>query len=405
MTLPFLTSDIPGIGGMIRCRLEDFIVEELPLYEPCGQGAHVYCEIEKKGLTTFDAVDRIARALGIPSREIGYAGIKDARAVTRQMISISAADEQAAAGLRIAGVSVLRVARHVNKLRLGHLRGNRFIVKVRGSAAADVETAGRVLDALRRRGMPNYFGPQRFGRRHDNHLLGAALLRGDAEDLLRRLLGSPDAALDDAQTMGARRAFDRGDLQQAMRLWPRRCGMERRVLHRLIRTGSAASAAGAIDQRLRRLWISALQSEMFNAVLARRIDTLDRLMPGDLAYKHDNGACFRVEDAAAEQPRCDAFEISPTGPLAGYRMTMPEGEPLDIERGVFAEISIDPADFRVAGRLKVKGARRPLRVRPEEVSVVAGADDAGEYLQFSFALPAGAFATALLREIFKRDIA
>jgi len=404
MNLPFLTSEIPGIAGIIRSRPEDFFVEELPLYEPCGQGQHVYCEIEKTGLTTFEAVDRIARALGISARDIGYAGIKDARAVARQTFSISGIDEQAVAALRIAGITVRRVARHGNKLRLGHLRGNRFVIKLRGVVPADAARAQQVLQIVERRGMPNYFGPQRFGRRQDNHLLGAALIRGDAEDLLRLLLGNPDSSLDDAQTMGARKAFERGDLRQAMHLWPRRCGMERRVLHRLLKTGNPEKAVAAIDERLRRLWVSALQSEAFNEVVSRRIDSLDRLMAGDLAFKHDNGACFRVVDAAAEQSRCDAFEISPTGPLVGYRMTLPEGQPLEIERSVLAAAGIDPADFRDAGRLKVKGARRPLRVRPEETSVATGTDDAGEYLQLSFTLPAGAFATSLLREITKRDV-
>jgi len=404
MNLPFLTSEIPGIAGIIRSRPEDFFVEELPLYEPCGQGQHVYCEIEKTGLTTFEAVDRIARALGISARDIGYAGIKDARAVARQTFSISGIDEQAVAAVRIAGITVRRVARHGNKLRLGHLRGNRFVIKLRGVVPADAARAQQVLQIVGRRGMPNYFGPQRFGRRQDNHLLGAALIRGDAEDLLRLLLGNPDSSLDDAQTMGARKAFERGDLRQAMHLWPRRCGMERRVLHRLLKTGNPEKAVAAIDERLRRLWVSALQSEAFNEVVSRRIDSLDRLMAGDLAFKHDNGACFRVVDAAAEQSRCDAFEISPTGPLVGYRMTLPEGQPLEIERSVLAAAGIDPADFRDAGRLKVKGARRPLRVRPEETSVATGTDDAGEYLQLSFTLPAGAFATSLLREITKRDV-
>jgi len=404
MNLPFLTSEIPGIAGIIRSRPEDFFVEELPLYEPCGQGQHVYCEIEKTGLTTFEAVDRIARALGISARDIGYAGIKDARAVARQTFSISGIDEQAVAAVRIAGITVRRVARHGNKLRLGHLRGNRFVIKLRGVVPADAARAQQVLQIVGRRGMPNYFGPQRFGRRQDNHLLGAALIRGDAEDLLRLLLGNPDSSLDDAQTMGARKAFERGDLRQAMHLWPRHCGMERRVLHRLLKTGNPEKAVAAIDERLRRLWVSALQSEAFNEVVSRRIDSLDRLMAGDLAFKHDNGACFRVVDAAAEQSRCDAFEISPTGPLVGYRMTLPEGQPLEIERSVLAAAGIDPADFRDAGRLKVKGARRPLRVRPEETSVATGTDDAGEYLQLSFTLPAGAFATSLLREITKRDV-
>src|SRR3954469_5087399 len=88
MPLPYLTKDFPGIGGAIKQRPEDFFVQEVPLYEPSGEGEHVYAEIQKVGLTTFDAINRIARFLDIASRDIGYAGLKDARAITRQVLSI-----------------------------------------------------------------------------------------------------------------------------------------------------------------------------------------------------------------------------------------------------------------------------------------------------------------------------
>src|ERR1700759_1318728 len=99
--LPYLTREFPGIGGVIKQRPEDFFVQEVPLYEPSGAGEHVYCEIQKVGLTTFEAVDRIARALKVPSRDIGYAGLKDARAVTRQVLSIRGTTEEAVMGLKL----------------------------------------------------------------------------------------------------------------------------------------------------------------------------------------------------------------------------------------------------------------------------------------------------------------
>ena len=150
--------------------------------------------------------------------------------------------------------------------------------------------------------------------------------------------------------------------------------------------------------------MSALQSRMFNDVVARRIDSLDRLMTGDLAYKHENGAVFLVEDAAVEQPRCEAFDISPTGPLVGYRMTLPQGEPLNVEQAVMAEQGLKPDDFRDTGRLKVKGARRPLRAAAEDVNLAAGADENGVHITVAFTLPAGSFATVLLRELMKVEV-
>ncbi len=401
MHLPYLTRDIPGIGGVIRQRPEDFFVQELPLYEPCGEGQHVYCEIEKLGLTTFQAIDQIARALNVAGRDIGYAGMKDAQAITRQVLSIAGTTEEAVMRLTIPNLKILWARRHGNKLRLGHLAGNRFAIKVRQVDPTAVVRLQPLIDLLIARGMPNYFGEQRFGRRGDNHLLGAALIRGDLEGFLKLLLGSPNPSVDDAQVLGARKAFERGDYEAALRLWPRRGGMERRVLHRFIKTGKARAAVGAVDEKLRRLFVSALQSELFNRVVARRIDTLDRVMTGDMAYKHDNGACFKVEDEAAEQPRCAAFEISPTGPLIGYRMTMPQGQPLAIEQAAMEELGLKPEDFRVEGRLKVKGARRPLRVRPADVQIAGGVDEHGPHVTVAFTLPAGSFATVMMREIMK----
>lgn len=403
--LPYLTPEFPGIGGVIKQRAEDFFVQEIPLYEPSGEGEHVYCEIQKIGLTTFEAIRRLANALKVSSRDIGYAGMKDAHAITRQVFSIQGTTPEAVMSAYLPDMTVQWAARHGNKLRLGHLAGNRFAIKVRGVNPTDVIKLKPAIDVIQRRGMPNFFGEQRFGRRNNNDLLGAALVRGDNEAVLHLLLGVPDERLDDARTIEARRAFDRRDNNEAMRLWPRSGGMERRVLARLMKTHRPSAAVHAIDEKIRRLWVSALQSRLFNDVLARRIEMIDRLLDGDLAYKHENGACFRVEKAETEQVRCEKFEISPTGPLVGYRMTFPEGDPLRLEQEALATVNLSPADFHQSGKMRVKGARRPLRVRPTEIELAGGVDENGSHITVAFSLPAGAFATVFLRELMKVDVA
>jgi tRNA pseudouridine13 synthase len=180
--------------------------------------------------------------------------------------------------------------------------------------------------------------------------------------------------------------------------------MERAVLARLIKTGNATAAVKSVDEKVRKLWVSALQSRLFNDVLARRIDAIDQLLDGDLAYKHENGACFSVGSAAVEQPRCGAFEISPTGPLLGCRMTLPDREPLRVEQDVFDRAGLTPADFRSPRLGKVRGARRPLRVRPDDVELAAGVDEHGAHVTVAFTLPAGSFATVLLRELMKTEL-
>ncbi|HEX4795084.1 MAG TPA: tRNA pseudouridine(13) synthase TruD [Humisphaera sp.] len=403
MPLPYLTRDFPGIGGVIKQRPEDFFVQEMPLYEPSGEGEHVYCEIQKVGIPTFEAIDRLSKALHISGRDIGYAGLKDAQAVSRQIFSIQGTTPEAVMNLRVPGLTVQWAARHGNKLRLGHLSGNRFAIKIREVNPTDVVKIQPVLAEIERRGMPNYFGEQRFGRRGDNDMLGAAYVRGDDDAVLHLLLGNPISDVDDGQTHAARAAFDRNDRENAMKAWPRRCGMERRILARLIKTQRPGAAVRAVDEKLRRLWVSALQSRLFNQVVAQRIDSLDKLMDGDIAYKHVNGAPFHVESAAIEQPRADSFEISPSGPLIGFRVVLPTGKPLEMEQAVFAESGLAPADFKRTGQLRVKGTRRPLRVKPEDMQVAGGVDEHGAHVTVAFTLPAGSFATVLLRELMKAE--
>ena len=401
MNLPYLTSEFPGIGGVIKQRPEDFFVQELPLYEPSGEGEHVYVEVQKIGLTTFETVHRLSKALRLHEKDIGYAGLKDARAITRQIFSILGTTEQAAMNLRIPGITVQWAARHGNKLRLGHLWGNRFAIKVRDVMPTDVLKLRPILSIIEKRGMPNYFGEQRFGRRGNNDRLGAALIRNDNVSLLKQLLGEPDPAIDDADSLRARTAFDARDNETAMKFFPRHCGMERRILARLMKTRKPNAAVRAIDEKLRKLWISALQSRVFNEVVARRISAIDRLIDGDLAYLHENGACFQVESVETEQPRCDAFEISATGPLVGYRMTPPKGEALAIENDVLAKDGLSPASFRTSDYGRIKGARRPIRVKSKDIELVGGGDEFGPYITVAFSLPAGSYATVLMGELMK----
>lgn len=401
MHAPYLTSDIPGIGGILKERPEDFLVQEIPAYEASGQGEHLLCLARKSGISTFSMIRRLADQFNLNPRDIGYAGLKDAQAVTEQYITIPGVSPEQVMSLQIPGIAIPWASPHGNKLRMGHLRGNRFTLKIRDVQPTDVLRTRQILDRITTLGMPNYFGQQRFGMRGDNHLLGAALLRGDNVALLKQLLGHPDTALDDTGSLAARRLYETNDLEGSMRKWPRRCGMERRALARFITSRRPSAAVHTIDRQLRLLWVSATQSHLFNDVIAARITRLGTLLDGDMAMKHDNGACFHVESAATEQPRADRFEISPTGPLCGYRMTLPEGEPLAIEQDVFARYGLNPADFRPAKGIRAKGARRALRVQPQEIQLAGGADDHGPFISVAFTLPPGSFATILLREVMK----
>ncbi|MDD4890514.1 MAG: tRNA pseudouridine(13) synthase TruD [Phycisphaerae bacterium] len=400
--LPYLTADLPGIGGHIKLRPQDFVVTEIPAYDPAGAGTHVYFLIEKTDIDTRTAVVRIAHALGRETRDFGYAGMKDRRAVARQMLSIEHVDPAVIEKLEVPGVRVLNVALHGNKLRLGHLAGNRFDIRIRGVTADQLADTRRILDVLSRRGLPNYFGPQRFGVRGTGHLLGLALLRGDDQEFLDLFLGRPDESIDYGAMLRARKLYTDGKFDDARHAWPGHHREERAALGALVHGRNARRARFAVDKHLRRLFLSALQSFLFNEVVAARLPTIDKVLLGDLAFIHGRGAVFAALDPAVEQPRADSLEISPSGPLYGFKMTWPTGEAEKIERDVVTRNGVDVAWFG-QGEHNIRGERRPLRIPLPKATCSSGVDDAGVYIEVSFALPSGAYATVALRELMKSE--
>jgi tRNA pseudouridine13 synthase len=403
--LPYLTAGLAGVACTARERPVDFAVEELPAYAPSGQGDHVYFAIEKVGLSTRAAIERLAAALDVAPRAIGFAGLKDARAVARQVLSLEHADPERVAGLELERLRVLWVDRHRNKLRRGHLRGNRFALRLRGAAVereADVRAVLAVLEAV---GVPNYFGEQRFGLRGDNWRVGRALLERDWAAAAAWLAGRPGEG-DRPAVRRARELFDAGEYGRAARAWPGQFRSAVRLARAMQRHGGDARAAlRAVGGEELRFAVSAYQALLFDRVLAARLaqGTLAELLLGDLAWRHANGAVFRVEDPDRERPRALALEVSPSGPLFGRRMTAPGGEPGSIEVGVLAAEGLSEEALRGRGPYAWKGARRPLRVPLGEPSCAAAEDARGPYLGLAFALPPGAYATAVLREITKRE--
>ena len=190
--LPYLTGDLPGTGGTLRSRDDgDFRVDEVPAYPPEGRGDHVFVHIEKRGLTTPQAADAIAGALGVRGADVGWAGMKDRHAITRQWLSLPPpCSPEVAAALTLDGISILAAVRHPHKLRTGHLRGNRFTLAVRGvdgGARAAVRRAEAIAARLAQApGCPNWYGAQRFGVAGDNAARGRALLAAAATGERRR---------------------------------------------------------------------------------------------------------------------------------------------------------------------------------------------------------------------------
>lgn len=392
----YLTQDLPGIGGKIKQQLEDFQVEELPLYPASGDGEHTFFEIRKAGLSTYEAVRVIARALGVPFNSVAYAGLKDARAITCQVLSVHGVPPEKVTALDLPDIQVMWAERHRNKLRIGHLHGNRFTIRVRNVDASAVPACQAILDVLARRGVPNRYGPQRFGIRGDSSLLGRAVVQADAEGFIKTFLGRPHPTENNV-VQEARSQFDAGRWQEALRLFPGSMADERRALQALIHArGNHQQAYAAVPKRLKIFLLSAYQSALFNRVLDARLQSLDQVHLGDLAMKHPGKSVFRVEDQAAEQPRVESFEISPTGPIFGYKMIQATGCQGELEQEVLEAEGLVLEDFRVGGGIRAKGTRRALRFQIGDPELWY---DEGVLLRFW--LPRGCYATTVLAEVMK----
>ena len=403
MDLPFITSDIPPIPGVLKADYEDFIVHEVPLYEPCGEGDHTYFTIEKRGLTTHQAIRDVARALGVRPRDIGAAGNKDARGVTRQTLSVEHVPPGRIESLDLPRLEVVSVSRHRNKLRLGHLKGNRFMIKLRGVDLARTGDIRHIVARLAEIGTPNYFGPQRFGNRGDTWQIGQALLRGDFALAAAVAVGRPEAG-DAGRVLEARTLFDEGRYRESARAWPSGYEECRTLAAAMIRfRGDHERALLSLDKRTLGFYVSAFQSRLFNQVLARRITEIDSVRTGDVAWKHDNGAAFLVEDAAKELPRAKRFEISATGPLYGKRMKAPGAEVAELETSVLEAAELSEDALPSSGPLRCPGGRRPFRFQLQETDIRHGEDGHGAFIEICFVLPAGCYATAVFREILKDE--
>lgn len=344
--LPFAAPQITPIDAQFKVSAEDFEVEEMPAYLPTGAGEHLYIHFEKRGLDTEQAVRTIASVLGSPIRDAGWAGLKDKHAVTRQWASflhreskdpsLQRSTEDALQSLAEVqpGIRLLEVSRHGNKLRTGHLRGNRFILKLRGVDPSRLGDLEQTMAWLSAHGAPQFYGTQRFGRGGDN--------------------------------------------VERAKAW-------------IVDGGKAP-----FKPFERKLFVSALQSAMFNSLLAQRVEQgeLSRIIDGDLVRKEDSGGLFIADDVAEVQARADRLEVSATGPMLGCEMKWPEREAKAREEEVMRAFGLDQAKLE---RVKQAGSgtRRAYRVLLQEGTVALE----GDVVRVAFTLPSGAYATEILREL------
>ena len=337
--LPRLDAEAPSIDAVIKREPEDFVVEEVAAYEPSGQGDHLFLWIEKRDVPAEALIKHLARTLKVPGRDIGAAGMKDRRAITRQWVSVPAVAESRLEQVETEGIRVLKSARHKNKLKTGHLVANRFEIHVRGIARPLREDVCQSAVRVATGGFPNYFGPQRFGHGGQTAGQGFDLLKGE---------------LRPGQIPRQRRRF------------------------------------------LIRLAISAAQAMVFNSVLGNRISEgrIATVVAGDVLQKIESGGIFLCENVEEDQPRLDAGELALTGPMHGPKMRRAEGKPAGWDAEGLARWELTEEQFAEFSRV-AHGTRRRMMVSADDLV----AEPATGGVRLSVTLPAGVYATVLLREV------
>lgn len=323
----------PLCAGRLRTQPEDFLVEEHLGFAPAGAGQHVLLKVRKRDANTAWVARQLALVCGCRAADVGYAGLKDRHAVAVQWFTVPqsrlACEDWTL--VRSGEYEVLEAHRHSRKLPRGALAGNGFVIRVRGVDTDDARVASR-LASIGTRGVPNYFGPQRFGR--------------DAANLER-----------------------------------------------------VSSGLRALPPAERGFVLSAARSLLFNAVLAERVaeGSWEHLEPGDLASLDGRASFFPV--AAADDTlaaRCARLEIHPTGPLWGRGAPPSGGRVLELERRIAARF---PTECELVAAAGMEQERRSLRLAVRDLRWHRE-PEAPDCILLEFRLSRGAYATAMLRELF-----
>lgn len=404
-----------GIEGKIRSNYEDFYVEEIPEILPSGTGPNTWLFIEKIGRNTLDVVLDIARELHLSRKRMGFAGMKDKAAVTRQWICISNLEPDELPNLeeKLYNVKILNITRNEKKLRIGQLVGNKFHILIRNTEnpEKDAETTNDVLTQLTERGVPNYYGWQRFGKNRPNtHVVGKFLVQNDLKGAVDSYIGNPYPR--EAKYIRDVRAFyDSGMLEKAYEGMPSSMRYEKMMLRELImekkkkgelNEKSYIKALLSLPKPLSRMFVHAYQSFLFNQAVSERTKLgIDKYVEGDILIDVEEHLMHEFDENQI-QDEIKNFKAHPTAPLFGSKVPLAGGAVGEMEQRILAKENLELADFQVPKMPKLgsHGLRRSIRFKVWDAKAKTTED--GVLVEFS--ITKGSYATAVLREIMKVDV-
>jgi tRNA pseudouridine13 synthase len=335
----------------------DFVVEEIPLYEFSGEGEHLVLFVRKKELSTLELVGILAKYLNIKNKDIGYAGLKDKHAMTKQYISLHRNHEEKLENFEHESIKILSKTYHNNKIRIGHLQGNRFFIKLKKVNPTSAQKIDEALKNIAELGMPNFFGFQRFGNDGDNHIQGEQIAKGEKKERnpkIRKFLIS---------------AYQ----SHLFNLW-----LSRRLeINTLVQNFKAEELETLLNMPQGEIAKLKAQTHPF------------KLLSGDIMEHYPYGRLFDYDGSAHDLERFNTRDISVTGLLCGKKVK----SSCDLAGVIEKEFD---------DTIEADGARRYAWVYPTDIEGRFKPIEA-QY-ELNFTLPKGSYATVLLEEIAKRKI-
>jgi tRNA pseudouridine13 synthase len=412
--MDFFLTNSPGCGGVLRSSPEDFWVEEVYLDLRYAGGRYLILEVEKRDWDTHHLIREICRQLRISQKRVSFAGTKDKRAVTRQRMSIMNLEEGDLEKVALPGLKIKVLGRSNRAVGLGDLRGNSFKIKIRKLECPQPRSSiSRITEEITRLGgLPNYFGVQRFGEsRPVTHRVGKALVQGNLEGAAFIYLALPFAGELELSRRAREQLWEKRDLSAALKAFPEHLRYERAMLNHLVaRPGDYAGSFLALPPNLRRLFVHAYQSYLFNRLLSSRLRSglpLDRAVEGDVVCFVRDGLPDATRLERATRRNLEAVNrlalrgrAFVTLPLLGYQSDLPAGAVGDAGREVLAEEGVTLDGFKVEAcpELGSGGAFRPALLR---CNIMADVEE--DVAELQFFLPPGSYATVVLREYMKMD--
>lgn len=405
--LRWYCSDQEGIGGRLRTEPEDFVVEEIGDHPDKKNGPYLICRLTKLNWDQQRAIKEIAGRLGISHQRIGFAGTKDKRAVTTQYITIYKGDPEKISSLNVPDMTIEPVGQTDQQISLGDLQENRFSIMLRDYSDAQSIQAISESIASFQHDIPNYYGYQRFGvQRPVTHLTGMEILKGNYEEAVRTFICTPSSGETSEYTEGRTLFRDTGDAKEALHKIPVRLSLERSLLHHLVsKPGDYAGAFHSFPRTLRSMFVSAVQSWLFNRTLSMRIEegrSLSQPVPGDRLVYPDG----RVDTVTPGTAKMAQMQVQRS--RCRIALYMPGSEPYRISgkddenmARLMEEEQISADMFRTASSFletRFSGAHRAATLKTD-IDLQTGEKG----VSFSFILQPGQYATTVMREIMKAD--